>query len=142
MRLLVFGGRAYKSHERVWREIDRLVGDISLADVTIIHGDADSGADAHAKAWAENRAREGVKVVPYPADWKNITRPGAVIRYSAKHGEYDVLAGFVRNQRMLDAGKPTHALEFPGRGGTADMHRRIELAIRCGTPITLRVIET
>jgi hypothetical protein len=59
-----------------------------------------------------------VPVVRYPADW-------------ARHGN---AAGLVRNQQMLDDGKPDLAVAFPGGKGTADMVRR---ARKAGIPIKI-----
>ena len=50
-------------------------------------------------------------------------------------GEWDELgkkAGPLRNQRMLDEGKPNLVVAFPGGGGTKDMVRR---AVKARVPI-------
>jgi hypothetical protein len=70
----------------------------------IITGDA-TGADAFARGWAQERAR---KLLEFEADWQL----------------YGRAAGPIRNQRMLDEGRPQIALAFPGGRGTADMMRR------------------
>jgi predicted Rossmann-fold nucleotide-binding protein len=54
----------------------------------------------------------------FPANWP-------------KHGKG---AGFIRNQQMLNEGKPDLMIAFPGGKGTADM---IEKAIKAG----IKVIE-
>lgn len=136
MRIVVFGGRKYRHRDRVWVGIDNLVMGWDPKAVIIIHGDAD-GVDTFAKEWAVFWAHAGTTHLPFPADWKNITRKGARVRHGP-HGPYDVLAGFVRNQQMIDEGKPTHALQFPGGNGTADMLERIYAANRGGAQIDLR----
>lgn len=138
-RLLVFGGRRGNTRERVWREIDRMVVGVPLAQLVIINGRA-KGTDEFSSEWAQRHAPLGVREAPFPARWHDLTRPGAVIRRRRDGTSYDLLAGFARNQRMLDEGSPTHALEFPGGNGTADMHARIIDAISRGATITLRVI--
>lgn len=45
-------------------------------------------------------------------------------RYSADWGRDGRKAGPIRNQRMLDEGKPDLVIAFPGGKGTADMVRR------------------
>jgi hypothetical protein len=117
MRVLVCGGRAYNDQEAVFDALDDL--EVSV----IIHGAA-AGADALGKAWADAR---GIEHIPFPADWKNLDAPGAVIRMG-KYGPYNVKAGFDRNQAMLDDGKPDLVLAFPGGSGTADMVRRAKAA--------------
>jgi YspA, cpYpsA-related SLOG family len=103
MRVLVCGGRDYG---RTVAERNALYEAISaLRPTAIIHGGA-SGADSVADAW-------GMAYLPaethiYAADW-------------AKHGR---AAGPIRNQQMIDEGKPDVVLAAPGGRGTADMVRR------------------
>lgn len=74
----------------------------------VIHGAA-RGADTEAAWLARGR---GLAVEAFPADWR-------------KHGR---AAGPLRNQRMLDEGKPDLVIAFSGGKGTADMVRRAEAA--------------
>lgn len=71
------------------------------------------GADALAHHCA---AEKGFEVHMYRADWKLLGRK----------------AGPMRNQAMLDHGKPDLVLAFPGSRGTADMVRR---ATAAGVPV-------
>lgn len=63
------------------------------------------GVDCLAIDWAISR---WLDFKEFPADW---TR-------------YGPSAGPIRNQQMLDEGKPTLVVAFPGGRGTADMSRR------------------
>lgn len=111
MRVLVCGGRSFADMDAMCAALDRIV--LSKAGLSvIIHGGA-SGADALAAQYAES---EGANVAVYPADWKT-------------HGR---AAGPIRNQQMLDEGKPDLVLAFPGGRGTADMVRRAKAA---GVPV-------
>jgi hypothetical protein len=83
----------------------------------IIEGEM-SGADRLAREWAEHR---GVAIDPYPADWDNIDRPGAVVRRNSRGKLYDAAAGPYRNGLMLREGRPDLAVGFPGGKGTRDM---------------------
>lgn len=108
--VLVCGGRGLNEFE-VWNALERdfyLLLPFGNTFKKMIHGGA-SGADIGAARWAES---EGVKVVEYKANWK-------------KHGK---AAGPIRNQQMLDEGKPDYVFAFPGGKGTADMVRRAEHA--------------
>ena len=67
---------------------------------------------------------QDVPVRAMPADWSDLSHPGAVIRTS-RYGQYDARAGHRRNQSMLDEAAPDYAIAFPGGTGTADMVRRI-----------------
>lgn len=75
---------------------------------TIIQGGA-TGADFMAKKFGEWR---GYKVETFDADWKR----------------YGKAAGPIRNQRMIDEGKPDLALCLPGGAGTLDMMKRLTIA--------------
>jgi SLOG family YspA-like protein len=83
-----------------------------LPNVVIITGGA-SGVDSTATDWA---AVNWCQFKEYKADWK-------------KHGR---AAGPIRNQRMLDEGKPDLVVAFPGGRGTADMVKRAKAA---GVPV-------
>lgn len=72
-----------------------------LFDVTIIHGDA-PGVDHLADTWAV-------------VNWVQIKR------FPAKWDQYGRGAGPLRNQQMLDEGKPDLVIAFPGGKGTANM---------------------
>jgi hypothetical protein len=101
-RVLVCGGRDYADTDRVWSVLDDLLVRGELDE--IIHGGAD-GADRLADNWAFARR---IPVRMFPADWK-------------QHG---TAAGPIRNQQMIDEGKPALVIGFPGGRGTADMVRR------------------
>jgi hypothetical protein len=118
MRLLVCGSRAWTDRARLWRVLDRLVsqhGDGQI--VTVIEGDA-RGADRLAGQLARER---GWRLERYPADW---TREGRA-------------AGFRRNARMLQQGRPDLVVAFTvgplaESRGTADMVGRARAA---GVPV-------
>lgn len=119
MRVLVCGGRDYADKAKVDAVLDE------LQPATVIEGGA-SGADRLAKSWCDAQGG-AVEHLQFAADWGNITRPGAIVR--VKNGRrYDAAAGSVRNQRMLDEGKPDLVVAFPGGTGTADMVRRAKRA--------------
>lgn len=125
MRVLVCGGRDYgemphacpmeqltvyrarSSRERfLLREtLDHLLQERQIS--AVISGGA-KGADRHANEWA---CGKGVTSIQFKADWQ----------LGAK-------AGPLRNQRMIDEGKPDLVIAFPGGKGTADMVRRAKAA--------------
>lgn len=103
MRVLVCGGRDFSDRNLVARTL----APYKRAEL-IIDGAA-NGADQLASEWAEVF---GVPNLRFPADWR-------------KHGR---AAGPLRNQRMIDEGRPDLVVAFPGGRGTADMIRRAEQA--------------
>lgn len=102
MKALICGGRDYGNILRMRREIE------ALKPSAIIVGDA-SGADALARRIALNNK---IPCTTFHADWKHEGRR----------------AGPIRNQRMLEQGRPDIVLAFPGGKGTADMVRRARKA--------------
>lgn len=108
MRILVCGGRDYTDWFRFNRKMIGIIYPYGLEDTVIISGGA-KGADTFAATWGE---RFGLKVEEYPANWE----------------EYGKAAGAIRNQQMLDEGKPDLVVAFSGGKGTADMIRRAEKA--------------
>jgi hypothetical protein len=127
-RILVCGGRKYGDQGRVNRILDAAVERLGLTE--IIHGAA-PGADTLAATWALAR---GVPARPFPAHWSDTDRPGAVVRRLSSGRLYDAAAGQIRNQRMLDEGRPDIVIAFPGGTGTAGM-------IRIARATGVRVIE-
>lgn len=139
MRILVCGGRNYgrvertkpnpadepddtqerlKEYKHVHEVLSRLVCDYSEhhsdndnwlpTDIVIIAGGA-KGADSAAADFA---AVAFCQLQEFKADWN-------------KHGK---AAGAIRNQQMLDEGKPDLVVAFPGGRGTADMVSRAKKA--------------
>lgn len=115
MRILVCGGRDYTEYEKLKRKLYPYVDEAqaSKKEVVFIQGEA-KGADFLCKLFVldELAYHTGVKIKSYPADWK----------------KYGKAAGGIRNQQMLDEGKPDLVVAFPGGTGTADMVRRAKKA--------------
>lgn len=112
MRVLVCGGRDYDDRDHVHNTLCEL--DIERGPITcVIHGCA-TGADHEGMIWAQMMADSGRDIVhaPFEPDWH-------------KHGK---TAGPIRNQRMLDEGKPDLVIAFPGGRGTADMVSKAKAA--------------
>ncbi len=120
MRLLVCGGRDFTDRERVFAMLDKMHAKHGITTIIEggqrtrdpVSGNFVGGADWFANQWAwDNR----LGLLKFDADW-------------AAHGK---AAGPIRNQRMIDDGKPTHCLAFPGGRGTANM---VALAKAAGVP--------
>lgn len=114
MRVLVCGGRDFENAVYLQSVLDAFhCGEIITS---LIHGDCGRsevktgktiGADWLGADWAIT-----IPVTAYPADW-------------SKHGR---AAGPIRNQQMLDEGKPDLVIAFAGGRGTDDMCRRAQAA--------------
>lgn len=105
MRVLVCGWRDYADKQYLWSVLDGF----GPPEITEVISGMARGADSFAAEWAE---RFGFPLHKFPADWD-------------KHGR---AAGPIRNQQMLDEGKPDLVLAFPGGRGTADMISRARKA--------------
>jgi hypothetical protein len=116
MRILVCGGRDFFDEERAFAELDAIAPTYVIEGgqrTRNVHGEIIGGADFLAYRWASARDVPGCT---YDADWTS-------------HGR---AAGPIRNQQMIDDGKPDLVVAFPGGRGTADMVRRAKAA---GIPV-------
>ena len=109
MRVLVCGSRKWTDYAVIERRMKALP-----PWTVIIEGEA-RGVDKAARLIAKHL---GLEVVPFPADWD----------------KYGKAAGPIRNQQMLDEGKPDLVLAYPmpGSVGTQDMIAR---AKKAGIPV-------
>ena len=112
MRLLVCGGRTYSDKTAMWAWLDAFHASAEGPIDLLIHGAA-RGADALADLWAFSH---------------DIT----IRRYFAQWSDYGKAAGPLRNQQMLDEGKPDLVAAFPGNRGTANM---VKLARAAGIKV-------
>jgi len=97
MRVLIAGGRKFNDVAFLSKYLEKYVGAVSL----VISGTA-KGADRLGEKWAKSN---GVPVERYPAQWSR----------------YGAAAGPIRNQKMLDKGKPDLVVVFKGGTGSAHM---------------------
>ena len=104
MRAIVCGSRNYKDWELLYRVLD------GLGITHVIEGGA-RGADRLAREWALSRL---IPLSTFDADW----------------GAHGKAAGGIRNQQMLDEGKPDLVVAFPlaKSSGTWDMVRKAKAA--------------
>lgn len=124
MRILVFGGRDYKDKDKVLKTLSRIHRETPIS--TIVEGGA-TGADRYGRIWAHTRH---IGLVTYEADWLDMQAEIVVPRKNKLGAWYNAAAGNLRNMKMLKESKPDMAVEFPGRRGTADMHRLVQNEIK------------
>lgn len=107
MRVLICGDRNWTDYKRIYKEVQKLSD-----DDLVIHGAA-QGADTLGSLAARRR---GLMVQAFPAQWERYGRS----------------AGPIRNQQMLDEGKPDVVWAFHPNidvsRGTADMIARARKA--------------
>lgn len=108
MRVLVCGGRDFDAGI-VWHYLEHAAPAELGAPISMVIQGGASGADAGAAEWAE---RSRIPCRTFAANWR----------------KYGKRAGPLRNQRMIDEGKPEAVIAFEGGRGTADMIARAEAA--------------
>ncbi len=101
IKVLVCGGRNYHNYDQLEDELNLIWR--AYGDFEIIHGCA-KGADSLADKYG---IQHGLRIHRYPADWD----------------KYGKAAGLIRNEQMLEDGKPDIVIAFPGGRGTAHMVR-------------------
>ena len=105
-RVLVCGGRDFDDQEFLVETLDDLY--LNHGMKTLIEGEA-RGADQMSAWWAK---AYDIIIERYPANWD-------------RHGKS---AGHIRNQQMIDEGKPDLVIAFSGGKGTANMIERAKAA--------------
>lgn len=114
IRLLICGSRSWDDYSL----IQSILGSLDLADVEAVMHGAASGADSMAVVVFSLLDYPHPQIFDFPADWYR----------------YGQSAGPIRNQAMLEVGKPTHCIAFDvgGTRGTRDMITRCNKA---GVPV-------
>lgn len=122
MKVLICGGREWWNKWAIRSYLLNLP-----KDTVIIEGEC-RGADIIARKEAK---KLGMVVEDYPAKWDDLTAKPCFIKY--RNGKpYNALAGHIRNQEMLDKGKPDQVVAFHDNfndsKGTKNMIERAEKA--------------
>lgn len=97
MKILIAGGRNFTDKQFLFSYMEKYLEEVSC----VISGTA-KGADKLGEAWAKHH---NITLERYPAQW-------------AKYGR---AAGPIRNQEMLDKGKPDLVVVFKGGSGSKHM---------------------
>ena len=90
IRVLVCGSREWKNYKSIIAELRRIQDKANIS--VLIEGES-RGADKLAGVAASEL---GIKVLPFPANWK----------------KYGLAAGPIRNRQMLEEGKPDLVIAF------------------------------
>lgn len=117
MRTIIAGSRSIKDYDVVFEAIRS-----SGIDITEVVSGRAKGVDTLGEEFARNH---GIKVVPYPADWKNLKVANAKAK-QGKYGLYNVNAGRDRNRRMAEYSDALIAVIHNNSAGTAHMIRTAE----------------
>jgi hypothetical protein len=121
-RVLICGSRDFADRAMMFRELD--FAHTSTPISVIIHGA--QGCDLPGRP-----SRKQIGADRFADEWA-VTHGVEPLRFHANWDEQGLSAGPIRNQLMLDKGKPDVVFAFSGGRGTADMLRR---ALKAGIPI-------
>ncbi len=121
-RVLVCGSRDFADRATMFKELDFAHAFTPIS--VIIHGA--QGCDLPGRI-----ARKPLGADRFADEWA-VARGIEPMRFPAKWSEQGLIAGPIRNQLMLDKGKPDVIFAFSGGRGTADMLRR---GLKTGIPI-------
>lgn len=95
-RVIIAGSRDFADYARLESRCDAILS--KQAGIVIVSGMAD-GADALGVVYAKSR---DYPVIPYPAKWKELHHPDAVIKTARDGTKYDSFAGKRRNILMAE----------------------------------------
>lgn len=114
-KVIVAGGRDFTNQDVCDRVLNKAFSKMDRL-IEVVCGEA-KGADTCGKVWAQKN-NKGIK--SFPANWKDIETEPVLIR-SNEYGQYNALAGMVRNHKMGDYAEALVAF-WDGRSkGTKDM---------------------
>lgn len=128
MKIAIVGSRKFKDRDFVENRIPEI---LRTSKYILISGGA-KGIDSWAKEMADFL---GCKSIIFKANWKDLSHPDAVIK-NGKYGQYDAMAGFRRNQVIVDEADKIVAFWDGKSSGTKDT---IDRAIRAGKPLDIYV---
>jgi hypothetical protein len=126
--IVVAGGRNFNDYAQFVSCLEAyLCIELPTARPIFITGKAHSGPDSMIIRWCRENGRAWTE---FPADWDDLTVPGAVIRINRRGNRYNAAAGHFRNRLM--AQHATHVVCFwdgrsPGTRNMIDEARRCQI---------------
>lgn len=122
IKLIIAGSRDLKDYAVVEEAIHKGLEVLKIEKVSQVVSGHASGVDTLGEEWA---LKNGINIVTFPADWKDIKAPGAVIKerynqWTKKNEKYNANAGFQRNAEMAEYADALIAVNL-GTNGTDNM---------------------
>lgn len=127
MKVIVAGSRRILNYDLIDAALSHAISAYSIPITEIVEGEA-KGVDLLAKRWA---MAHSIPVKPFPANWDDLTAPGAYIQTNAWGRKYNTRAGHDRNQQMANYGDTLIVIWDGKSSGTKDM---VERALKKGLP--------
>jgi len=122
-KVIIAGSRNFNDYKLLCEVMDNYLND-KMDDIEIVSGTA-KGADKLGERYAKDR---GYEIKCFRADWKNLTRPGAIIKENG-FGKYDSGAGHFRNKKMAEYANAAVVFLQPEatNKGSINMHKTMQL---------------
>lgn len=127
IRIIVAGGRDFNDKNYAFKALDFMLKNYNKEDIFILDGGA-TGADRRGREYAIER---GIDYETFEADWKDLTKRPCKIKENI-YGQYNCLAGLVRNKEMGDLA--SHAVVFWDGKSTGSKHMQ-EYMNELGKPV-------
>ena len=120
IKLIIAGSRSFEDYELLKTEILKVYSS-KLKDLHIVSGGA-KGTDKLGERFAKEF---GLQVTQFIPDWSDTSVEGAVVKKN-RYGEYNAIAGHIRNQKMAEFADALFAFWVDGSSGTKDMILRAQ----------------
>lgn len=127
IRIIVAGGRDFNDKNYAFKALDFMLKNYNKEEIFILDGGA-TGADRRGREYAIER---GIDYETFEADWKDLTKRPCKIKENS-YGQYNCLAGLVRNKEMGDLA--SHAVVFWDGKSTGSKHMQ-EYMNELGKPV-------
>lgn len=141
MRLIVTGSRSICEYTRVSHVLNDVLASLLVQGRTVdelVEGES-RGVDLLAKQWAD---KMGIPVKPFPADWSTLEGvPLSRIRVNSTGRQYNVAAGYERNQKMLNYASTEDLVVAIWDGESAGTRDLIEKAKKKGVKVSISIVE-
>ena len=120
IKLIIAGSRSFEDYELLKTEILKVYSS-KLKDLHIVSGGA-KGTDKLGERFAKEFELQVTQFIP---DWSDTSVEGAVVKKN-RYGEYNAIAGHIRNQKMAEFADALFAFSVDGSSGTKDMILRAQ----------------
>ena len=127
MKLIIAGGRKFADEALLLDFINDLLGKQIIPAISEIVCGGAKGADTIGAAIGE---ANGITIAPFIPDWKDLSAEPCVVKCN-QYGEYNALAGMVRNNQMGDYADVLVAAWDGKSRGTKQM---IDYMLKLGKP--------
>lgn len=121
MKVIIAGSRGITSRSVIFSAIE----ESGFLITEVVEGECPDSPDVIGKEWARRR---GIPVTPFPAKWKDLNVPGAVIKRNRRGELYNARAGHDRNRAMAEYVSPGGGLILIHFGNTPGSQSMLKLA--------------